>query len=212
MNQESAARSLPFVWADYRSWDDDHRWEIIDGEAYAMSPAPTTRHQTILVELTAQFSGALRGRCCRPYVSPTDVKLSETDVVQPDLLVVCNPDQIKPTHIDGAPTLVVEVLSPSTAQRDRGIKMDAYARAGVQEVWLVTPWPQCVELFVLQNDRYVRHGAFIQTDTLKSPTVSELEIDLAPVFDFPLDPGEEPPEVKEPPGRYTGECISPRSS
>ncbi len=204
MNQESTARDLPYLWDDYRSWDDDQRWEIVDGELYAMSPAPTIRHQAIVVELAGQFRNRLKGRTCRPLVSPVDVKLSDTDVVQPDLVVVCRPEQIKRTHIEGAPTLVVEILSPSTAKRDRSIKMDAYARAGVREVWLVTPWPQCVELFVLDGPSYRRHGAYVETQTMSSPTLPELEVDLAPVFDFPLEPGEEPPEVREPPPRYRG--------
>src|SRR5690348_5789663 len=90
-----------FTWADYRSWPDDERWEIIDGEAYAMSPSPTSRHQHICLQLSTQMNLCFRSKKCRVFPSPMDVKLSDTNVVQPDVLVVCNPQQIKPTHIEG---------------------------------------------------------------------------------------------------------------
>lgn len=112
-----------FTWDDYRSWDDKRRWEIVSGEAYDMTPAPTTRHQSALVELTSQFQTYFRGKKCGAFVAPTDVKLSEEDIVQPDLIVVCDRDKIQPTHIAGAPTLIVEILSPATALHDRMRKM-----------------------------------------------------------------------------------------
>ena len=202
MSATSTAQNLPFTWDDYRSWGDEQRWEILDGEAYAMSPAPTTRHQYVHREIFSALCAHFRGRKCSAFSSPIDVKLSDVDVVQPDIVVVCRPEQIKRTHVEGAPTLVVEILSPSTAQRDRGVKMDAYAEAGVREVWLVTPWPPCVEVFVLDGPTYRRHAAFLETQTLKSPTFPELAVELAPAFDFPLEPGEEPPVVREPPGHY----------
>ena len=204
MDQGSTAPRLAYTWRDYQSWDDGERWEIVAGEPYAMSPAPTPRHQRIQVELAAQFVGALRGGPCQALTSPLDVKLSDIDVVQPDVLVVCRPEQIRSTHIEGAPALVVEILSSSTVRRDRGVKMDAYARAGVREVWLITPWPQCVEVYVLDGNSYRRHGAFLETHRVTSPTLPELVVDLASVFDFPLAPGEEPPQVREPPARYGG--------
>ena len=202
MDSATAARHLPYTWDDYQTWPDDERWEIVNGEAYAMSPAPSVRHQDIHRELLMAIGAHFRGRPCRVYPCPIDVKLSDVDVVQPDIVVVCKPEQITRSHIEGAPTLVVEILSPSTAQRDRGVKMDAYARAGVREVWLVSPWPPCVEVFVLDGPGYRRQAAFIQTQTLKSPMFPELAIKLASVFDFPLEAGEEWPVVREPPGRY----------
>ena len=202
MNFSSTAKHLPYTWTDYRSWQNDERWEIIDGEAYAMSPAPSVRHQHIHRELFTSICAHFRGKSCRPFSCPIDVKLSDTDIVQPDIVVVCRPEQILRSHIEGSPTLVVEILSPSSAQRDRGVKMDVYARAGVGEVWLVTPWPHCVEVYVLDGRGYRRHAAFIQTQTLASAAFPALTIDLVPVFDFPLYPGEEPPVVREPPGRY----------
>jgi len=114
-----AEKSLTrFTWDDYRTWADDERWELIDGAAYAMSPASTTRHQGVVGRLFSRIESQLRGCPCRPFVAPVDVKLSDADVVQPDVLVLCDPTKITESHIDGAPDLVAEVLFPGTSARD----------------------------------------------------------------------------------------------
>ena len=197
MTGQAAMNRRSFTWDDYRSWDDRRRWEIVGGEAYDMTPAPTTRHQSALVELTSQFQTYFRGKKCRAFVAPTDVKLSDENVVQPDLIVVCDRDKIKPTHIAGAPTLIVEVLSPATALHDRMRKMPLYAKAGVREVWLVTPYPWLVEVFTLEGIRYQLQGIYSKKDTLRSATFQKLKINLSKVFDFPLEPGEKIAMVKE---------------
>ncbi len=115
-----------FTWADYRTWPDDERWELITGVAYAMSPTPSTRHQIVTVNLLSRLTQYLSGKPCRPFVAPTDVKLSDWDVVQPDILVVCDPARITPTHIEGAPDVVVEVLSPTTSAKDLRQKKALY--------------------------------------------------------------------------------------
>jgi Uma2 family endonuclease len=89
-----------FTWDDYRTWADDERWELIEGIAYAMSPALTTRHQGVVGRLFGRIESQLRGGPCRPFIAPVDVKLSDADVVQPDVLVVCDPARITETHID----------------------------------------------------------------------------------------------------------------
>ncbi|MBM3861764.1 MAG: Uma2 family endonuclease [Verrucomicrobia bacterium] len=196
---ETAKQGRRHTWADYQTWNDDQRWEIIGGEAHLMSPAPTWRHQGIIGELHAQMQPYFKGKKCKLGLSPLDVVLSDDDVVQPDLLVVCEPNKVKRTHVEGAPTLAVEVLSPRSGSLDRLLKLNLYARAGVKEYWLVTPWPSLVEVLLLKGGRYVVHGVFGKHDTLLSPTFPDLKIQLSSVFDFPLEPGEEPPVVKEPP-------------
>ena len=197
-----------FTWAVYRTWPDDERWEIIGGEACGLSPSPASRHQIISGELFAALRSFLKGRCCRVFTAPMDVKLSDEDVVQPDLLVVCDPKQILRTHIEGAPSLVVEILSPDSTAHDRIRKSALYATAGVKEYWLVTPWPHIVEVLQLQGSRYLLHRAYGKTDKLTSPTFPGLELPLAGIFDFPLDPGEEPPAVREPPSpRYAAAAV-----
>jgi len=192
-----AAGKLHYTWDDYRSWDDDARWEILGGEVYAMTPAPAIRHQRVLVTLCSRLEQHFRGRPCDVFAAPTDVRLSDDDVVQPDILVVCDPDRIKPTHIEGAPTLVVEILSPSTAAFDRSRKMALYARSGIKEVWLVTPYPWLVEVFLLDGAGYRLICAYQKEEILSSPTFPDLGITLAEIFDYPIPPEEQVEMVKE---------------
>jgi Uma2 family endonuclease len=202
MGQPQRKIESRYTWRDYQSWSDGQRWELIGGEAFAMSPAPNTRHQRISGELTFAFVGHFRGKKCQPFAAATDVKLSEQDVVQPDLLVVCDPNQIKPTHIEGAPTLVVEILSHASVAHDRIRKMELYARFGVKEAWIVTPHPPVVEIFVLDGTAYRRAAAYGKDDELVSPTFPDLRIPLEPVFDFPPEPGDAKPMVAEDPALY----------
>jgi Uma2 family endonuclease len=202
MPSESTARKLRLTWDDYRSWNDGKRWEIIGGVAYDMTPAPTTRHQKLQIRLAHCLEGFCDGKPCDVYPAPTDVKLSETDIVQPDLAVVCDRSQIKETHIEGAPTLVAEILSPSTEARDRGCKLDLYAEAGVNEVWLVKPYPWLIEVFVLTDAAYRRAGAYTEENTFASPTFPDLQLDLAKLFDLPIPPEERIRRVKDGPAEY----------
>jgi len=202
----NTARALKkYTWADYRTWPDDERWEVIGGEAYAMSPSPTARHQIIQTKLGRRLDQFFDGKSCRTIVSPMDVRLSDTDIVQPDVLVVCRPEQIRATHIEGAPALVVEILSESSAVRDRTVKMRTYARHGVAEVWLVTPEPPLVEVFQLDGATYRLAGAYGCGERLMSPGFPKLLLRLKDVFDFPpeLD-AKEPMAVREGRPAYGG--------
>ena len=191
-----------FTWANYQTWPDDERWEIIGAQAFAMSPSPSSRHQRISGQLYLSLGLHFRDQKCRPFAAPMDVKLSDEDVVQPDLMVVCNPSQIQRTHIEGAPRLVVEILSPDSLLHDRVRKTGLYARAGVAELWLVTPFPSLIEVFRRKRGAYRLEAAYPKEQELVSPTFPDLKINLADIFDFPLEPGEEPPKVRERPAVY----------
>jgi Uma2 family endonuclease len=204
-----AAKQLNYTWEDYRHWPDGERWEIIDGQAYDMSPAPTPRHQMVATRLSRQIDAFFTGKKCRALVSPIDVRLTDTDVVQPDVVVVCRPAQIRPTHIEGPPALVVEILSPSTTVHDRRRKRALYARSGVTEYWIVTPHPSLVEVLVLRDGLYAVHAAYGKEDTLESPSFDGLRIELREVFEFPMEPGEEEARVvREPPPRYNAGALA----
>ncbi|MCA9776779.1 MAG: Uma2 family endonuclease [Candidatus Eremiobacteraeota bacterium] len=187
------------TWSDYRSWDDENRWEIIDGQPYAMT-VPRVSHQAVCGELFALLHAHFKGRSCRPFISPIDVRLTEYDAVQPDLLVVCDESQITPTHIEGPPTLVVEVLSPSTQRHDRVRKLRLYAAAGVGEYWLIQPYPALAEVLSLENGSYLISGTYTEKDTLTSPSFPELALPLQEIF--PLSDGETIDEVRETPPPY----------
>ncbi|WP_365305251.1 Uma2 family endonuclease [uncultured Thiodictyon sp.] len=130
-----------FTYGDYRRWPDDERWELIDGEAYNMCPAPTRIHQELVLEIAAQVHAFLRGGPCKVYVAPFDVRLPKADeadervdtVVQPDIAVICDPGKLDDAGCRGAPDWIVEVLSPCTAAKDQREKRDAYERVGVRE-------------------------------------------------------------------------------
>jgi len=201
----TAARKLDghYTWADYRSWPDDERWEIIGGVAYAMSPGPGSRHQIISMQLSVGLDRHLKGKPCRVFAAPMDLKLSDEDIVQPDLMIVCESAQIRRTHIEGPPRLVVEIVSLHSHLRDRNLKMQLYARSGIAECWIVTPFPYLVEVFELKDDYYRLWKAFGRADTLRSPAFPDLSLELESVFDFPIEPEEaEALKVREPPARY----------
>jgi len=188
---------LGYTWEDYRSWSDDGRWELVGGEAVARSPSPGFRHQAVTVAITAALAAFLKGQRCRVLAAPLDVKLSDVDVVQPDVLVVCDPRRIWETHIEGPPDLVIEVASPSTTVYDRTLKRELYARYGVREYWLVTPYPHLVEVLLLDGDSYRVHKAYRRQDTLTSPTLAGLALPLSGVFDFPIPDADRIEEVHE---------------
>jgi Uma2 family endonuclease len=152
------------TYGDYLAWPEEVRYELIDGVAYAMSPAPTVSHQEVLLELSRQIDEALDESACRVLIAPLDVRLPRGDeadeavdtVVQPDLLVVCDPARIDERGVRGAPDWIIEVLSPATAAHDQVRKRDLYERAGVREYWLVHPTDRIVTVYRLENGHYGR--------------------------------------------------------
>lgn len=172
-----------FTYEDYQTWPDDERWEILDGKAYNMTPAPTTRHQRIVGNIYHLLRTMLGGRRCLPGIAPTDVVLSAYDVVQPDVFVVCDPSKITEKNIQGAPDLIVEVLSPATARKDRWEKRALYQRFGVLEYLLVDPDGEYVERYSLgEGGRYDQGGVFSAEETLTLSSIEQVDIPLSEVF------------------------------
>ncbi|WP_089726385.1 Uma2 family endonuclease [Candidatus Thiosymbion oneisti] len=173
-----------FTWADYRTWPDDERWELIAGVAYAMAPVPSTKHQIITGNLFGRLIQGLAGKPCRPFIAPTDVRLSDLDVVQPDILVVCNPARIAPTHIEGAPEVVIEVLSPTTSAKDLRQKKALYERARVREYLVIDPLEEYAIRFLLGADGFDKGTIFAADEQLVIATLEALEIPLWEVFEL----------------------------
>jgi Uma2 family endonuclease len=143
-----------------------------------------------------------RGKPCSAFFAPLDVRFDDENCTEPDLLIVCDERQIKRTHIEGAPKLIVEIISDFSVTRDRVRKMRLYARFGVEEVWLVTPWPPIVEVFALDGKSFRLGGAYRKEDAFRSPAFPDLRLDLSRVFDFPPEPGDVIEVIKEPPVSY----------
>ena len=194
----------PFTWEQYGQWPDDERWEIIDGEAYAMSSSPGGRHQLVSGELHRQFANFFRGKPCVALAAPLDVKLSETDIVQPDLLVVCDRTRIRDSHVEGPPTLAVEIVSPSSEWRDRFLKAKLYERFGIREYWIVTPYPPLIEVFFLgDSGRYHLHAGGTLGDTVAGLAFPDLTIDCDALFAMSYTEAERQIfKVREAPGAY----------
>ncbi|HAA13873.1 MAG TPA: Uma2 family endonuclease [Cytophagales bacterium] len=154
-----------YTYADYASWPEEERWELIHGVAYNMTPAPNTRHQRISGNLYLAIASFLKGNSCDVFSAPFDVRLpqkgqtaEETDtVVQPDISVFCDPSKLDGKGGIGAPDWVIEILSPSTAKKDLNLKTLLYQAHGVKEYWIVDP--ELDQLTVLRlEEKIQRYG------------------------------------------------------
>ena len=190
MPQAQRQLETRFTYGDYRTWPDSERWELIHGGPYDMSPAPSRSHQALITEFIFQFRSFLQDKVCRIYPAPFDVRLPEGDeadddietVVQPDLVVVCDRDKLDEKGCKGAPDLVIEILSPSTAAKDLHEKFTLYERAGVKEYWIVHPQDRTVMVFKREGERFGRAAMYAGEDRINVPLLGELVIDLKQAF------------------------------
>lgn len=175
--------AVKLTYEDYVNIPGDERYELIDGELI-LAVTPNEIHQRVSKRLLWLLMQVEESGFGWVYHAPFDVVLSDTDVVQPDLLFVSKDraDIITPANVQGAPNLVVEILSPSTAQRDWTQKRDLYAKYGVRELWLVAPDARLVWVMALTDGEYAITGVYKDGQTLISPTLAGLTIDLGYVF------------------------------
>jgi Uma2 family endonuclease len=179
-----------YSYQDYLAWPEGERWELVDGEAYAMSPAPALEHQGVLGDLFALIAWYLRDKSCRVFPAPFDVRLAKLgtadrdvfDVVQPDITVICDPSKLDRRGCLGAPDWVVEILSPSTAVRDQGLKRGLYEHHGVAEYWLIHPTDRTLFIYRLENGAYGKPSIFDAEATVAPSLFPDLAISLPEVF------------------------------
>ena len=172
------------TYDDYAKTPEDERWELINGDLI-MAAAPNTAHQMIQSDLGWYVKGFVMERDLGwVFYSPTDVVLSDYDTVQPDLVFVSKEraDIVTRANIQGAPDIVVEILSPSTTRRDWQDKFDLYELHGVPEYWMPDPVARVIWVFVLREGEFVEVGRYGEDDTLVSPTLPGFELDLSKVF------------------------------
>lgn len=183
-------KNKTYTCADYLTWPEDERWEIIEGIPY-MQAAPSWQHQSISSELNRQFSNYLLNKSCRIFNAPFDLILpsknenveDSRNVVQPDLLVICNMKGLRGTGFYGVPDLIIEITSPSTIRKDKVLKFNRYEKVGVREYWIVEPDGKFISVFTLgENGRYGRPDIYTDEDVVKVSIFEDLEIDLNTVF------------------------------
>ncbi|GHS99001.1 hypothetical protein AGMMS50276_21840 [Synergistales bacterium] len=198
MNALTETKEL-YTYYDRETWDDNLRWELIDGEAFCMSPGPSEEHQALSGKLFFELYGYFRDKECRVYAAPFDVLLPGRDdsgksvgdeidtVVQPDIVILCDSSKLRHSGIMGAPDVVFEILSPSTIGRDLNEKLYLYERSGVLEYLVVDPFRQTVTAWRRSADsrspgRFSRREIYEKNDTLEFETFEELKIPLRSVF------------------------------
>ena len=161
-NERMATEVIPkLTYEEFRQLPEDgKRYELIHGEVH-LTPSATTKHQCVLQNLSSSLGPfVIKNGLGEVWTAPLDVRLSPDTAVQPDLIFISNSRAkiIKENYIDGAPDLVVEILSPSTAAHDRATKLTLYAEAGVPEVWLLDPLAKTVEGLKLEGKKYLVIG------------------------------------------------------
>ena len=186
-----AAPPLPekerYTYDDYTQLPEGAPYELIRGEL-VMAPSPTPFHQIIQSNLHFALARFVRTeRLGQVLTAPMDVRLSEEDTVQPDLIFIAAERShiIGEQAIDGAPDLIVEILSPSTAYRDLTTKKRLYEEHGVREYWVVDPDSETVEVFELADERFMQHARAVEAGTTSSAVLEGFAVDLTDLFQHP---------------------------
>lgn len=177
-----------YTFWDYLNWHFKERVELIRGRIFKMSPAPDQNHQGISVNLTVLFSKCFDRKTCKIYHAPFDVRLpipndkKDSTVVQPDLCVICDSSKLDGHGCDGAPDLVLEILSPGNSKHEKATKFKLYEESGVKEYWVVDPEHMDVLIYTLQDGQYVGLRPFVEDMEIESPLFPNLKIDVQEIF------------------------------
>ena len=177
-------RKVKLTYKDYTNLGDEKRYELIEGELY-MVPSPGSYHQTVLLNLLDFFRAYIKKKKAGVvFCAPLDVVLAPNDVLQPDVLFISKGrmDIVTENNIQGAPDLVVEILSPGTLERDKIVKKHLYEKHGVKEYWIVDPVGKLVEVLTLKEEGFEFFGTFFLDDQLSSPLLKGLKVPLKEVF------------------------------
>ena len=178
-----------YSYSDYLKWKFKERVEIINGKIMAMSPAPNRLHQRISMKLTLELAKVFNNQQCQMYVAPFDVRFPDSNgkiktVVQPDLCVICDPNKLDEKGCIGAPDLIVEILSPGNSKREMKDKYELYQEQGVSEYWIVRPEEQHIQIYVLENGRYIGVQPVVEGDVVTSIKFPALSFDTAGLYDL----------------------------
>ena len=181
-----------YTFADYLTWADNKRRELIDGFVKIMTPAPKRAHQQVASNLHGLLWNYLRKKPCEIYNAPFDVRFLKNGqadpkaidtVVQPDISIICDPAKLDEYGCLGAPDMIIEIVSPGNSNRDVSDKFALYQRHGVREYWIVHPNDQTVNVFILKEGQFILEGMYGYGSTVKVNIWDGFEIDLTDVFD-----------------------------
>ena len=175
---------IKFTYNDYLQLPEDKRYELTEGEFF-MVPSPSYQHQAISKELFRALDNYVRSHSLGEVLyAPLDILLSEVNVLQPDLLFISKERLgiITDKNIQGAPDLVVEILSPATAQRDKELKQKLYAKFGVREYWVADPNTKTIEVMSLAEEGFESVGTYQEGTILESPLLRGLSIEVREIF------------------------------
>ncbi|WP_075620662.1 Uma2 family endonuclease [Glaesserella parasuis] len=178
-----------YSYDDYLKWKFQERVEIIKGKIMAMSPVPNRLHQRISMKLTKAFLDVFVNHQCELYVAPFDVRFPDSNgkiktVVQPDLCVICDSNKLDEKGCIGAPDLIVEILSPGNSKREMKDKYELYQEQGVSEYWIVRPEEQHIQIYVLENGRYIGVQPVVEGDVVTSIKFPALSFDTSGLYEL----------------------------
>ncbi|SHI82421.1 Endonuclease, Uma2 family (restriction endonuclease fold) [Cruoricaptor ignavus] len=176
-----------YTYADYLLWKFQERVELLKGRIFKMSPAPNRKHQRSAQYINQVLYRYFEGNCCEVYFAPFDVRLPSKSgevitVVQPDLCVICDRTKLDDKGCNGAPELIVEILSPGNSAKEMGIKFNLYEESGVQEYWLVQPAEKAILVYTLEEGKFIGLQPVTLGMTAKSRKFDGLEISADEVF------------------------------
>ncbi len=182
-----------YTFADYLTWMDDKRRELIDGFINLMTPAPLRIHQEIAANLYLEIGNQLSDNPCKAYFAPFDIRLPNNPneildeqvytVVQPDISIICDLTKLDKKGCIGPPDLIIEIISPATAKHDIENKYRLYEKHGVKEYWIVYPESKSVNVFLLNSSgKYQMVGMFADDSEVKVNIFNNVTIDLKEVF------------------------------
>lgn len=178
-----AEKKIIFNYNDLVNWEEDQRrHELIEGEHF-MTPSPNTYHQEISGNLFWHLKTYIEKHCLgKLFAAPTDVVLSDIDVFVPDLFFIAksNVEKIQKQYVNVAPDLLIEILSPSTANRDKETKFKRYALYSVKEYWIVDPEGRRIDVYDLQSQTLIQ--SFAKNDVLNTPTFPDINLRLERIF------------------------------
>ncbi len=184
-----------YTFADYLTWIDDKRRELLDGFIQLMSPAPSSKHQQVAFDIVSAFAlfRKKNNNKCKIFFAPFDVRFPKNNekddkkiytVVQPDIVIICDKNKIDNKGCLGAPDFIVEIISPSTAKNDIDYKYNLYEKEGVKEYWIAFPHEKIIQSFILKDKEYVKNGVFAKDEKIPVHIFNnELEIEINDIFE-----------------------------